>query len=182
MSSEGSSLRAAWQSAGLLPKLAVAGLLLVHTIWICVHLGLVAGERINPWKLGGYGMYTVPHLRALTHVYLFDEAQQGWTELKRSERLFNSYRFDRANNLHVFRCTPPSSEALSAFMDDNPHLRYRAITIVLSEMRFSRDPVGESREAVASVQIAWGGQERFAYQGQVCGTAFQGETDYRAPT
>ena len=57
-------------------KLLVGLLLLAHAGWICVHLNLVAREQINPWKLGGYGMYTVPHYKALTHVFVIQDKSQ----------------------------------------------------------------------------------------------------------
>lgn len=163
-------------------RLLIWFLLVVHAGWICVHLRLVSLDQINPWKLGGYGMYTVPNYMALTHVYLFDEATGQWAELPRSLNRFNSVLFDQANHLHVFRCRPPSAESLAAFMDENPQLRYRPLTIVLSEQRFSRAPIGVTREPFANLQIGWAGRETFAYRGEVCGTAFSGERAYTPPT
>ena len=64
--------------AGFAFKLLVGLLLLAHVGWICVHLNLVAREQINPWKLGGYGMYTMPHYKALTHVFVIhDKSKNG---------------------------------------------------------------------------------------------------------
>ena len=71
-------------------KIFVGLLLLAHVGWICVHLGLVAKEQINPWKLGGYGMYTVPHYTALTHVFVIDDNSKKWFELARHRRLFKT--------------------------------------------------------------------------------------------
>ena len=158
------------------------GLLLVHAAWICVHLGLVAAGQINPWKLGGYGMYTVPHKDPRVHVFVFDAAAQEWTEIPRSLRQFNTYRFDRENFLHVFRCRAPSDESLAAFMDENPHLRHRPLTIVLTEVDFLRQPIAAKRRPYANMQIAWGGEERFAYRGEVCGKPVEGTVDYAEPT
>ena len=41
-------------------KQYLVGIFIIHTLWIVVHLILVMNNQINPWKLGGYGMYTVP--------------------------------------------------------------------------------------------------------------------------
>ncbi|MBY8976035.1 hypothetical protein KHP62_09475 [Rhodobacteraceae bacterium NNCM2] len=163
-------------------QLLIVGILLaLHIGWLCVHVWLVKTHQINPWKLGGYAMYTVPHPNALTHVFIFDEGAQKWSELERTKALFNSYLFDRANYLHVFRCRPPSTESLTGFMDENPHLRYRPLTIAITENMFSKDPIGAERKPVATLQIAWAGENKFAYQGMVCGKGFEGSTDYHAP-
>ena len=42
-------------------KAVIFGLLALHTVWIANHLRLVYQDRINPWRLGGYGMYTRPN-------------------------------------------------------------------------------------------------------------------------
>ena len=41
-----------------LRKLVIVALVVLHSVWIVVHLNLVSRDLINPWKLGGYGMYT----------------------------------------------------------------------------------------------------------------------------
>lgn len=162
-------------------KLLIGALLLVHTAWICIHLALVAQERINPWKLGGYGMYTVPHPDALTHVYYFDETAAKWVEIPRKARRFNSFAFDSRNYLHVFRCRPPSEASIVGFLDENPHLRHRPLTLALSEQVFERKPVVVKRQIYAKVEIAWAGETRFGYRGEICDQTFAGELDYTAP-
>ena len=160
----------------------IVGILLaLHVGWLCVHFWLVKNHQINPWKLGGYAMYTVPHLNPLTHVFVFDEAGQRWAELERSRALFNSYNFDKLDDLHVFRCRPPGTDSLIGFMDENPHLRYRPLTIAISERQFFKDPIRAERHPVMTVQIAWAGQTKFAYKGEICGKPFEGSTPYTAP-
>ncbi len=158
---------------------AVGLVLGLHLGWLGTHLWLVSEERINPWKLGGYGMYTVPFPAPLTHVYLFDTAARGWAELERGT--FNSYAFDSANHDFVFRCRPLGAAALTAFLDENPHLRFRPLTLVVSEVQFSRAPVAAERMPVITAQLAWGGRSKFAFRGEACGTSFAGESDYLAP-
>lgn len=163
-------------------KVLVAALLFVHTAWICIHLGLVATEQINPWKLGGYGMYTVPHYNARTHVYIFDQNNRSWVELRRDQHKFNSYLFDNNNYLHVFRCHAPSEAAIVSFFDENPHLRYRPLLIAIGELRFSRYPISVARDAPVRIEIAWGGRTKFGYRGVACGEEFSGEVVYQPPT
>ncbi|MEM8793597.1 MAG: hypothetical protein AAGE80_18405 [Pseudomonadota bacterium] len=160
-------------------KVLVFAILAVHTIWICVHLGLVSQNLINPWKLGGYGMYTVPNNKARLHVFLFDNQSGGWREL--AEGQANSYLFDTANYLHVFRCRQPSADSIARFFDENPHLRYRPVTLALSERILTREPIGESRKIYAKLEVAWGGETKFGYRGELCGEAFDGTRDYTPP-
>ncbi|MGF1552793.1 MAG: hypothetical protein ACFBWO_09860 [Paracoccaceae bacterium] len=159
----------------------VVVLLALHVGWVATHLSLVANERINPWKLGGYGMYTVPHKNPLAHVFLYDRQAGRWRELPRSAGKFNSFAFDTANHLHVFRCRPPSEASLVGFLDENPHLRHRELTLVISELAFLDDPIRAERQAQSRVQIAWGGRGRFGYRGEVCGERFEGEVAYAPP-
>ncbi|MEM7236656.1 MAG: hypothetical protein AAF501_02350 [Pseudomonadota bacterium] len=161
-------------------KILIGVLLAVHVAWICTHLTLVSKELIDPWKLGGYGMYTVPHSFARSHVYLYDQGQQDWHELEDNQA--NSFAFDTANHLPAFRCRIPTEASIVGFLDDNPHLRFKPITLALSEVVFSRDPIGSSRKLYGNVEIAWGGTERFGYRGDVCGKAFDGSVDYSPPT
>ena len=163
-------------------KFLVGLLLLAHVGWICVHLNLVAREQINPWKLGGYGMYTVPHSKALTHVFVINDNSKKWFELARHRHLFNSFLFDLKNFLHVFRCRASSEGSIVAFLDENPHLRYRPLVIALSEMRFTRKPLSSNREIYAKVEIAWNGETLFGYRGDICGKSFEGRVKYHAPT
>lgn len=162
-------------------RLLVYGLLAAHLGWIGVHMTLHAEGAINPWKLGGYAMYTRPHPTPLTHLYIFDEALGTWAEIPRHQGRFSSVGFDQANHLGVFRCRPPGEDAVRAFLDENPWLRGRPVTIVLSAVEFTRDPIGAKREAYATVQIGWGGEGRFGWQGEICGETFRGEGVYEAP-
>lgn len=169
-----------FKKRGFAGQLLVGILLSVHLVWICLHLVLVAGEEINPWKLGGYGMYTVPSPDARTHVYIFDESGGKWIEIPRRQRGFESFEFDRRNHLHVFRCRAPSEASIVGFLDQNPHLRYRPLTLALSEQLFDRSPVAVRRQIYAKVEIAWAGRTRFAYRGAICGKTFEGAVDYVA--
>ena len=170
------------RGGGVALKLLVGLLLLAHVGWIFVYLNLVAREQINPWKLGGYGMYTVPNLKAFTHVFIIDDKSQKWSELARHRRLFNSFQFDFKNFLHVFRCRAPSDESIVAFMDENPHLRYRPLVLALSENRFTRNPIGTNREIYAKAEIGWAGKTIFGYRGEICGKPFEGKVTYNAPS
>jgi len=47
----------------------LGALLLVLTLWPIAHIGLVFRFDLNPWKLAGWGMYTVPQLPPYLRVY-----------------------------------------------------------------------------------------------------------------
>lgn len=156
----------------------IAVLLTAHVCWIGVHLWLVKNGRINPWKLGGYGMYTVPHLNSMTHVFVFDKATNGWKELSREQLQFDSYVFNASNDWHVFRCRPIDAESLTAFLERNNHLRYRSLLIAITETRFDRYPIKITREAVQQVEIGWGGKNKFGFRGKACGETYSGESTF----
>jgi hypothetical protein len=166
---------------GIAVKALACIVFLMHAAWIIGHLYLVNKDAINPWKLGGYGMYTVPFPRALTHVYVFDESQQRWSEVLRARKAFNSYLFDSRNNLHVFRCRPITEHSLVGFFDENQHLRYRPLTVAISEVGFKREEAAPVRKILTSIEIAWDSEKKFGYRGQACGVRFGGTVSYTAP-
>jgi hypothetical protein len=49
-------------------KVVLLGLISLHATWIVFHLTLVSLELVNPWKLGGYGMYTTVHPKPGLHL------------------------------------------------------------------------------------------------------------------
>lgn len=57
----------------------VAALLLAFAIWPLCHYGLVQRFRMNPWKFGGWAMYTLHVFRPHIQVFALDEGTR--TEL-----------------------------------------------------------------------------------------------------
>src|SRR4051794_1853204 len=123
-------------------KFMIGALLIFHTLWIMNHLRWVATGQINPWKLGGYGMYTVPDPQvALT---LFEIRFPGTRfELDPTTYSLANYRkVTRFTNVRrAFRCARIESEQLTAFFEENPQLRDRSLVFFYTEGKFIRDPV-----------------------------------------
>ena len=65
-------------------------------IWPAVHIGLVARYDLNPWKLGGWGMYSAPQLASEVRVSCLTPDVVGIYELR-------SIRPDLQPSLHQFR-------------------------------------------------------------------------------
>ncbi len=152
----------------------VAGLLVVHTSWIIVHLNLVSRELINPWKLGGYGMYTQPNNRA--KLRLFDIRSKP----KRiSKRKYIGKGFRDANFRYVFRCRKIGRAEFLIFLTDNPHLANRDLRFVIREREFSRSPVGTKWVKHSVVELRWPQSDKFTYSGEVCGKKYAGEVVYQ---
>ena len=49
-------------------KIILVSLIALHAVWIGIHLNLVSKNLINPWKLGGYGMYTTANNGPVLHI------------------------------------------------------------------------------------------------------------------
>ena len=56
----------------------VGAALVVLTLWPLVHLALVAGYDLSPWKLAGWGMYSAPRSRSLG-MEVFGKPRSGGT-------------------------------------------------------------------------------------------------------
>ena len=145
-------------------KGAVIAALVLHIGWIGNHMRLVANDQINPWRLGGYAMYTVPNPGSNVQVYDVESA----TRL--SVRLLQYEVATRSTNVgRTFRCAGVPGEALRRFFGENQDLIGRNIRFVYSERRFTRSPPSTKIETQGTVSVAWQGDWRFTYTNSFCG-------------
>jgi len=72
-------------------KWIIAGLLILHIAWIGNHLRWVANDEINPWRMGGYAMYTVPSLGQ--RILVFDAS------FPEAPRKVKMHQFERATSV-----------------------------------------------------------------------------------
>lgn len=146
-------------------KWAVAGLLLLHIGWIANHIRWVVNDEINPWRLGGYAMYTVPSPSARFQV--FDLA---FPEMPTP---VNTTRFDAAEHLtnaeRVFRCAPVPPAAMRAFFEENENLIGKDLAFVFTERRIHRHPRSIKREMQGMVDVRFEDERTFTYRSRFCG-------------
>ena len=146
-------------------KWIIAGLLILHIAWIGNHLRWVAGGQINPWKLGGYGMYTIPNPSIRMGIY---DANFPDDPLRaKSLRYEMATRF--TNVLRAFRCADVPAEALLAFFEDNTDLIGRNLAFVYTERQFVRDPPSTKRVMQGVVIVTWQDSQAFTYTNRFCG-------------
>ena len=60
-----------------LKRTSVQALLIAFTLWPLVHIGLVKGWNVNPWKLAGWGMYSAPQIPADVRISCFTPDEVG---------------------------------------------------------------------------------------------------------
>ncbi|NQZ14688.1 MAG: hypothetical protein HRT94_07690 [Alphaproteobacteria bacterium] len=77
------------QSERIMKKLCWA-LIALHVGWVCTHMYFHHKGALNPWKLGGYAMYTKPG--PVYSIRTFKE-QENSEEMIRSKRYFYSHFF-----------------------------------------------------------------------------------------
>ena len=141
-------------------KAILLALVIGHAVWIIVHLNLVSRELINPWKLGGYGMYTVPHPSpAFT---LFDRRFDG-LEITVSKDDRKKLTWD--NWFFVFRCRPITVASLQRYLRDNPRLVGIPLRFIFAEKKMvpESDP-GPSTCRMQSLRYAGLGELRSIMQ------------------
>ena len=152
-------------------------LLVVHVAWIANHLRWVANDQIDPWKLGGYGMYTVPSRHV--HVALTSVLPSGDMGPRFDAGNFKAgalmLRNDGMNVQRTFRCKPVGPGALRAFFEDNPSLQGEDMIILYLEARFYRNPVEMPWHEQGRVQIQWIGDRDLVYGSLFCGNVVTGE-------
>ena len=153
-------------------KVIVIGLITVHCLWIGIHLTLVSRAQINPWKLGGYGMYTTVDPRP--KLFLFD---------KRSPRrpipnsTINWRDYVKQNLSFMFRCRPPSEQSFDVFFRGNPKLIGSPLKFVVTERKIEPNPIRPVSRTHSVFEITWIGQRQFKYFGKVCDEYYHGEIE-----
>jgi hypothetical protein len=152
----------------------VAGLLIVHSVWILNHLRLVAGDKINPWKLGGYGMYTVPDPRQRLAILV--ETEGGFREI--DQRTLNMEGFREhmpfADQSRSFRCIAPPEAAIASLIRDNYPLKHTAMAIVYIERAFDKAKRNVVNDTRGQMIITWEDLAELTYSNTLCGIETSG--------
>lgn len=145
-------------------------LLFLHVVWVANHLRLVAKDAIDPWKLGGYGMYTGPAPSQTMFVFEVSPRQQirripNRTIKQRSYVLATFW----TNRGRVFRCTHIPASALIGLFGDNERLVGRRLILIYAENEFKHQPPSVDRVKRGEVNIEWQDDRRFTYVSNFCG-------------
>lgn len=147
-------------------KWIFAALLVFHIAWIANHMRLVAAGQINPWKLGGYGMYTVP--QPTSRLLVIDAAFPRTPTPVNLVRYLSAQRF--RNPGRVFLCDHIPTESIRALIYENRNLIGRRIAIFVVEIRFVRKPPSIERIVRGYVTLTWQDMHTFNYVSRFCGT------------
>jgi hypothetical protein len=148
----------------------IYALLAFHTLWIANHVRLVQQDRINPWKLGGYGMYTVPSLTYSLRLVdlsvpdfpmVVPKKEVRWIEFSLATRFSN---FKRA-----FRCAPVPPHALYEFYRENPQFVGRKVAIQFYERKFIRKHPWFEPVLKGQVFVEWQDKSSFGITNTFCG-------------
>lgn len=157
-------------------KFVIIAALIFHTLWIVNHLRWVAAGQINPWKLGGYGMYTVPTPRV--SLSLLDFRDPGAPQ-RIDPRTYSLARYEAmskfTNISRVFRCAHVTPEELKVFFEENPQLRGNNLGFLFLENKFIKNPVAVKRVRQGRVAIIWTGNDFFEFTSEFCGSRKTGK-------
>lgn len=152
-------------------KFAIIPTLIIHSLWIVNHLRWVAADQINPWKLGGYGMYTAPQPNAT--LSLIDiRFPGGHYFLDPSTYKLSRYRMmTKFTNINrAFRCAHVKPDQLKMIFEENPQLRGNHLRLLYLEDKFIKMPVSTKRVIQGRVTIIWTGKDFFEYTSEFCGS------------
>ena len=155
--------------------------LVVQVIWIANHMRWIANDQINPWKLGGYAMYTVPTSK--DRLDISKVSPSGEIGPLDSAITYKFVKFIRsvehANPGRTFRCAPLEPRSLRVFFEENPLLRGVNLVFIFSGTRFSRDPVAMQKREQGRIEIEWLGDSNLVYRNLFCGNVETGEITWQ---
>ena len=155
-------------------KVIFLGLIILHAAWIVFHLTLVSRELINPWKLGGYGMYTTVHPKP---GLIMSDSRFGSFEISLTDD--DRDQLARENKYFIFRCQPLTVASLQTFLKNNPRFVGVPLRFIITEQKMLRDPIRAELLPHAILEIRWTGQSTFDYAGKVCGKIFRGKSELK---
>lgn len=160
-------------------KFVIIAVLIFHTLWIANHLRWVATDQIDPWKLGGYGMYTVPSPKVSLNLIdirfsgghiILDPSDYNLGRLRKATKF--------TNNNRVFRCTHLKPEILKIIFEENPQLRGIDLRLLFLEDKFTHNPVSVKRVRQGRVTLIWSGKDSFEYTSEFCGSQETGKVSF----
>ena len=128
--------------------------LTVHATWLLIHACLVANDRINPWKLGGYAMYTVPAPCASVRVLQSDE--HGFFEdiqlkgISLTEEAEDGFRKDL-----IIGCISRPSEGYQALLRTYPSYPGLRLRIDFMSRRLSKSVAHAPYYLIGFSQLIW---------------------------
>lgn len=143
------------------------GLLIIHGVWIALHLSLVATDAVNPWKLGGYGMYVEPKRPVDLNVHTYDHQAEIYIT-----QGVNDWEFSQANYYFYFYCKPITRESLQLLFANNPDLTGKELKITLHAPEFKAEPLRIDYRQVQELYIEPENDNIFTYYGTVCGEPY----------
>jgi hypothetical protein len=150
--------------------------LVFHVLWIVNHFRWVTNGQIDPWKLGGYAMYTVPPPR-VTLVLL--NLQNPAAPRRIDPGIYSMTRYEAmttfTNIKRAFRCAHVKAEELKVFFEENPQLRGNNLGFLYLENKFIQNPVATKRVRQGRVTIIWTGSDRFEFTSDFCGNREAGK-------
>jgi hypothetical protein len=143
----------------------VFSVLALQIVWIANQLRLVMTDQINPWRLGGYGMYTVPFPVSSFEVYSSDSPDVPLP--------VNKKRFEMVARLtnpsRTFRCADVSPESLLGFFDENSFLIGTKLIFTFKEERFIHVPPSVENQVQGVVDVDWQDDRTFTATNKFCG-------------
>ena len=158
------------------PKKAIIyALLAAHTLWIANHMRLVYMDRVNPWRLGGYGMYTTADPRTTVRVIdtrfpgapmFIPPTEASFTRMQAAVRFTNITR--------AFRCAHITDDLLKVFFQENKNLVGRNMTIQFLDRYMLHKAPWLERRLQGQVAIEWQGDNQLTYHSQFCGDELKG--------
>ena len=113
-----------------LKRSSVHAVLIAFALWPLAHIGLVKAWDVNPWKLGGWGMYSAPQIPADARIFCFTPDDVGIYPLRTlpPELEKAQYEFLQAR-LGLGRLAKPR-ELAQAILDRYPSIDGVSIEVV----------------------------------------------------
>ena len=145
-------------------------LVVIHSAWIANHLRLHAEGVINPWKGGGYGMYTNLSPGPRFIVYTDMVFPVATTPANRITKFNEAPLMEKTNILNFnrfFRCRNVSPTALKRFIRQNRSKLKRYVSVGVQERYVDQETRAAKGKIIGTFQLSIN-DAIASYKGTIC--------------
>lgn len=142
-------------------------ILALHGLLLVTHLTLHVRDEVNPWKLGGYGMYTMPS-PATTVTVIAESNPDRFVYvggLREHNWYFNWY------------CKTISKQSLDTLLTENHWLIGEPFTITVTTEDFRHYPAGRVDRVIHEATVTWETPDTYLLSGVACGRKDYSKSD-----
>ena len=146
-----------------LNRLLLLLIFIVHALWASHHMLLHHQDKVNPWKGGGYAMYTIPSPQPEA-VVLYESNLDEWQQVDPS----NLTLFNKQRKHNTYYCKIFTEKDLLVLLSTNPQIIGMNTEIHFVKWVMNKFPITMEQHQYGGVRLFWPDDGVYSYVHQNC--------------